>query len=267
MSKSLVEKQFGAHAAEYATSEVHAKGESLGRVVELTKPAADWRALDVATGAGHMAAAFAPHVAHIIASDLTAEMLEQAAQLAGSRGLANVETAPADAEALPFADESFDLVCCRLAAHHFPDVPSFVTEAARVLKPQGTFALVDNVSPDKTVLGDVAGLDLREAGILYNAFEKLRDPSHGRALTEAEWVELVEDVGLSIIAKEQLRKEMAFQPWVSRMGCDDATIARLASMIGAEGQPLLKAFLRPRQHEGDVWFSLQELILIAKKPA
>lgn len=266
MSKSLVGKQFGTHAAAYATSEVHAKGESLARLVELTRPQADWRALDVATGAGHMAAAFAPHVAHIIASDLTPEMLEQAARLAGSRGLSNVDTVPADAEALPFADESFDLVCCRLAAHHFPDVPSFVAEVARVLKPGGTFALVDNVSPDKTLLRSASGPELRDAGILYNAFEKLRDPSHGRALTEGEWVELVGDVGLDIAAREQIAKEMAFDPWVKRMGCDDDTIARLKAMIGDEGQASLKTFLRPRRREDDIWFSLQELILVARKP-
>ena len=69
MTKTLVQQQFGAHAAAYATSAVHAKGASLGRLVELVQPKSDWRALDIATGAGHTAAAFAPHVAHVIASD------------------------------------------------------------------------------------------------------------------------------------------------------------------------------------------------------
>ena len=60
MNKSLVQQQFGAHAAAYATSSVHAKGASLGRLVELVRPQPSWQALDVATGAGHTAAAFAP---------------------------------------------------------------------------------------------------------------------------------------------------------------------------------------------------------------
>ena len=63
MTKDLVQQQFGAHAAAYATSTVHAKGASLGRLVELVKPQPQWQALDIATGAGHTAAAFAPHVA------------------------------------------------------------------------------------------------------------------------------------------------------------------------------------------------------------
>jgi len=266
MSKSLVEKQFGDNAAAYATSKVHARGESLARLVELAKPEANWRGLDVATGAGHMAAAFAPHVAHMIASDVTAEMRAEAAKLAASRGLGNVETAAAEAGALPFAEESFDLVCCRLAAHHFPDVPVFVAEAWRVLKPGGTFALVDNVSPDNGVLPGLSAIELRDAGIQYNAFEKLRDPSHGRALTEAEFVELVEDMGFGITAREQLRKEMDFRSWVKRMQCDGQTVERLSEMLGPEGPVALRGFLRPREKDGDTWFSLQELILVARKP-
>ena len=78
MSKSLIKSQFGAAADKYATSRVHAKGASLGRLVELVKPKANWHALDVATGGGHTAAAFAPHVAAVIASDLTPEMLSAA---------------------------------------------------------------------------------------------------------------------------------------------------------------------------------------------
>src|SRR3979409_1446367 len=104
----------------------HARGASLGRLVELVQPKASWQALDVATGAGHTAAAFAPHVARVIASDPTAEMLQGAAKTATARGFANMETAPADAEALPFEDARFDLVTCRIAPHHFPDIPTFV---------------------------------------------------------------------------------------------------------------------------------------------
>ncbi len=159
MEKTLVEKQFGAAAADYAASAVHARGPSLARVVDLVAPQAHWRALDVATGAGHTALAFAPHVAHVIASDVTKEMLTEAGKLAGARNLTNVETAHGDAGSLPFAEESFDLVTCRLAAHHFPDPAAFVGEAWRVLKPGGTLALIDNVSPDADMLPAVSRAD------------------------------------------------------------------------------------------------------------
>ena len=72
---AVVRSKFGPAAADYAASDVHAKGESLARIVELVAPQKAWAALDVATGAGHAAAVFAPHVASVIASDITDEML------------------------------------------------------------------------------------------------------------------------------------------------------------------------------------------------
>ena len=78
--KSLAQQRFGRAAADYATSEVHAKGASLTRLVELTEPKPHWRVLDVATGAGHTALAFAPHVAKVTATDITEEMLGRDAQ-------------------------------------------------------------------------------------------------------------------------------------------------------------------------------------------
>jgi ubiquinone/menaquinone biosynthesis C-methylase UbiE len=266
MTKSLVQQQFGAHAAAYATSSVHAKGASLARLVELVKPQAHWHALDIATGAGHTAAAFAPHVAHVIASDLTEEMLGEAAKLASSKGLANMETARADAEALPFEDARFDLLTCRIAAHHFPDVATFVAEVWRTLKPGGVFALVDNIAPDALSTPGFTNAELRDAALTYNAFEKIRDPSHGRCLGMAEWSEVLGDTGFEILHTERLPKDMEFDPWVKRMGSDAATIGRLHAML-TEGSAALKAFLKPRLDDGKLWFTLDEAILIGRKPA
>jgi ubiquinone/menaquinone biosynthesis C-methylase UbiE len=266
MTKSLVQQQFGAHAAAYATSAVHATGASLGRLVELVAPQAHWRALDIATGAGHTAAAFAPHVARVVASDVTAEMLEEAGKLAAARGLANMETARADAEALPFPDAAFDLVTCRIAAHHFPDVASFVAETWRVLAGGGTFALVDNIAPDAQSTPGFTAAELRDAGLTYNAFEKIRDPSHGRCLGMAEWGEVLADTGFAVLHTERLAKDMEFAPWAERMGTDAATVARLRAML-TTGTPALQAFLKPRLEQDQLWFTLEEAIIIARKPA
>jgi SAM-dependent methyltransferase len=265
MTKSLVQQQFGAHAGAYATSAVHAKGASLGRLVELVQPEPHWQALDIATGAGHTAAAFAPHVARVIASDVTDEMLAEARKLAAAKGFANVETASADAEALPFEDGRFDLVTCRIAPHHFPDIPTFVGQVWRVLKPGGTFALVDNIAPDAESTPGFSGTDLRDAAVAYNAFETIRDPSHSRCLGMAEWSEIITDTGLDLAHKERLGKDMEFQPWAERLGADAITIARLRAML-SDGPPALQAFLRPRLVDGNLWFTLDEAILIARKP-
>lgn len=263
--EDLVKSQFGRSAGDYATSAVHAQGESLARAVELTQPQSDWIALDVATGAGHTAAAFAPHVASVIASDITHEMLAESAKLAKTRNLTNMITAKGAADALPFADNSFDLVSCRLAAHHFPSLEAFVDEVRRVLKPGGRFAFVDNVAPDRNLFPNASNGDLETAIVQYNDFEKLRDPSHGFAPPPSTWIDLLQARGFKILAFEQFAKELDFRSWVSRMRCPPDVIARLHDAL-VNGPPLFKLFLVPRQDaSGELHFSLQELIIVAQK--
>jgi ubiquinone/menaquinone biosynthesis C-methylase UbiE len=217
---SLIQRKFGEATAEYAASAVHARGASLARLVELVDPKPSWRVLDVATGAGHTALAFAPRVARVTASDVTDAMLVEAKKLAKARGLVNFRTARARAEDLPFPDMSFDLVTCRLAAHHFENTGAFAEEAFRVLVPNGVFALVDNVSPNS-----------RDWPAVYNDFEKLRDPSHGRCLALSEWAALLEDAGFAVEHSEHMDQDIEFDPWVQRMRCAGSTIARLKALL------------------------------------
>jgi len=263
MGKTLVQEKFGTAASDYAASAVHARGPSLARVVEMVAPRPDWRVLDVATGAGHTAAAFAPHVARVVASDITEEMLAEAQKLAAGRGLANIETARADAGVLPFDDASFHLVTCRLAAHHFPDPAAFIAEAWRVLVPGGVVALVDNIGPDAAILPEASGAALCDAARDYNAFETLRDPSHGRCLGLAEWLALLKAAGFVAARAERMDQDIAFDAWTKRMRCDAATVSRLEAML--EDEPL-HTFLKPRVTEDGMTFTLQEAIIIAHKP-
>jgi len=250
--KSLIQQKFGAVAADYAASTVHAKGEALKLLVALTEPQNHWRVLDVATGAGHTAHAFAPHVAKVIASDITEPMLAEARKLAKAKGLANVTTAHAQAEDLPFPDGSFHLVTCRLAAHHFANPAAFVGEAYRVLTPGGKIAIVDNISPEA-----------RDVAVAYNAFEKLRDPSHGRCLGLGEWCQLLTEAGFTITHREQIDQDIGFAPWIERMRCSEEAAARLRYLLGE--QPLHN-LLKPRETESGLVFTLQEGIVLAKKP-
>jgi len=260
-----VQSQFGRAAADYATSSVHAQGESLARIVELTAPQKTWEALDVATGAGHTAAIFAPHVASMTASDITDEMLQEAAKLANARRIANMLTAKAAADALPFPDASFDLVCCRLAAHHFPSLEAFVKEVRRVLRSGGRFAFVDNVAPDSERLPNASDEDIETAIADYNSFEKLRDPSHGFAPPPEIWIDLLKNNGFAIVAHEQIEKELDFTSWVARMRCTPDTVAELDRILTV-GPASLRTFLKPRRDEkGELHFTLQELLIVAEK--
>lgn len=250
MDKKTIQEQFGANATSYITSRPHAKGASLARLVALIPAEADWLVLDVATATGHTAFAFAPHVGHVWATDITPEMLDIARQQAQERGLGNVTVAYADADDLPYDDGRFHLVTCRIAAHHFGDVSRFVAEAARVLRPDGVLAVVDNVVP--------AGA----AGDYVNAFEKLRDPSHGRCLSLDEWQTVYQSAGFAVTHAEILFKEMDFASWAAR---HDATMQRYLRAMLSEATGEAARFLDPQITDAATIFHLQEAIVIGTK--
>ena len=162
-------------------SKVHSEGETLGVLVDFAEPNGTEKVLDIATGTGFTAFAFAPKVAHVTATDLTSAMLDQAQALAHERGLRNIGFQVAPAEDLPFEVESFDLVTCRIAPHHFRDVPQFLSESYRVLRPGGLFCMVDSVCSESERLIE-----------WQNRVEKLRDHSHVWGYPPAQWREMIE---------------------------------------------------------------------------
>jgi ubiquinone/menaquinone biosynthesis C-methylase UbiE len=253
-TRDEVKRRFGASAENYVRSKDHAQGESLDRLIEVVAPRPEWRVLDVATGGGHTALALAPLVREIVATDLTAPMLQAAERFLRSRGAANVRFQEADAGALPFPDDSFDLVTCRIAAHHFPDVGGFVREAARVLRPDGIVAVIDNIVPDDGA-----------AAAFINSWETLRDPSHNRALTEGEWRGLFQSAGLDIELVERFRKERDFASWIGRMPVDPPTEARLREML-LESTGEARGWLRPGETGGALRFYLEEVLICGRRP-
>lgn len=250
MNKTLSQEQFGKHSAHYLTSTPHATGKSLQRLVDLTAPQKSWRVLDIATGGGHVAYSFAAHVARVWATDITQEMLDMVKLEAAKRGLDNLRTTYAKAEALPFEDESFDLVTCRIAPHHFDSIPDYLAEAHRVLKAGGTLAVVDNVVPAGPV------------GDYVNAFERLRDPSHLRAWTMEEWRDAIKAAGFVIGHEEQMFKKMEFKSWAARY---DDVMKRLLSAMLTQTTPEVTALLEPNGTGEDLTFRLCEGLFIAKR--
>lgn len=203
----LVQTQFGPVAASYVASPLHARGPDLARLVALAAPTGSERVLDVATGGGHTALAFAPLVARVVASDITTEMLHAAREHIAAQGIQNVDYCRAAAEALPFAPASFDLVTCRVAAHHFADIRAFVAETARVLRPSGRLLLADHI-----------GLEDPELDQFMDRFERWRDPGHVRAYSVREWHTFCQEAGLPIEhAEDSPRGPYDFLDWTARI--------------------------------------------------
>src|SRR5262245_63136431 len=202
--KERVKAQFAATAARYVVSQGHASGDDLERLTELAAATIDDRALDIATGGGHTGLAIARTAGWVVASDFTLTMLQTARGFISSRGMENVTYALADAEALPFADHSFDLVTTRIAPHHFANTRAYVHEVARVLEPGGRFLLEDSIVPEG------------EAGEFLNYLEKVRDGSHVHTATEAEWISLLHEAEFEVQSAEVFRKEHELEQWIGR---------------------------------------------------
>lgn len=257
-NRSQVQAQFGAHAQNYVASIDHAQGESLDKLLELLPFQPNWRALDIATGGGHTALALAPRVAEVVASDITAEMLAAAEKFLIGKGVTNATFKLADAGTLPFARAEFDLVTCRLAAHHFPQAGRFVQESARVLKPGGWFALIDNVT-------SVDAVSQR----YVNAFETLRDPSHAWEYSAVDWEAFCQAAGLQVAHLLHYRKPLDFEPWCDRLSVPPPVRQQLrmmlwqASAAGREAlQPKFSGTTAEAALHGPITFSLGEILLI-----
>jgi ubiquinone/menaquinone biosynthesis C-methylase UbiE len=244
-----VRKQFGPAAEAYLASAVHAQGEDLVRLVELLDPSPNDAVLDLGCGVGHTLRKIAPKVRLAVGADATAGMLEGARSLMTKERLDNVTLIVATAESLPFLDGWFDGVTCRLAAHHFSDVPRAFAEVARILKNGGRFVLSDNYAPDEP-----------ELDRWINALEAMRDPSHVREHTVTEWRALLERAGFRVTTEERSTTVLETEPWLARSRTPDAEAARVRAMLRDAPETARQAFaVRP---DG---FTLLKVVLRAER--
>jgi len=203
--RDLILDQFTRQAGPFSTSP-HIRDEAALRlIVEWSGAGPGDTGLDVACGAGHVVCAFARTVRHATGIDLTPAMLERARDLQDEQGLTNVSWQLGDALPLPFHDAAFTLVISRYAFHHFPDPAAVLAEMTRVCAPGGSVMVVDTeASPDPVKAAE------------FNRTERLRDPSHTRALPLAEHRALFRGAGLPEPRVTSYRLEMELEALLGR---------------------------------------------------
>lgn len=204
--EKVVKAQFGPRARAYVESAVHATGEDLTALEAIVRERRPARALDLGTGGGHVAHLLARHAAAVTAADLSAGMLAAVAATARERGLANLATAEAAAERLPFPDGGFDFLACRYSAHHWRDFEGGLREARRVLAADAPATFIDVVAPGAALLDTH-----------LQAIELLRDTSHLRNRTAGEWLAALGWAGFAVRACRTWRLRMDFPVWIARM--------------------------------------------------
>ena len=190
-------------------SPTHREGPDLDLLVEWCEPGHDVKVLDVATGGGHVARRLRESGCTVVTVD-------------PAPGMKPDVVAPA--ETLPFEDGSFDVVACRIAAHHFSDVRKAVAEMARVSA--RLLVIEDNV---------FRGEHVEEA-------ERLRDPSHMRCYTDDEWREFVTDAGFEVEQVEFFPRKQSFDAWLERVDTTPDAAVQIRDLLAADIQDGLLGF-------------------------
>ena len=217
-----IQAQFGAAAAAYVTSAGHAGGEDLDRLLAWGRALRPRRVLDVATGAGHTALTFTSLGARVMAFDLTEPMLRTARGFLAGRGVDDVRFVAGDVEALPFRAGAFDVVTCRIAAHHFTNIGPAVRQIAGTLRPGGSF-----------LVQDILGHDDAGAAAFITEVERRRDPTHVRAYRAAEWKALLRGAGLTVIDEAVMSKDRPWDEWTTRTRMTPDARASLEAFVRA----------------------------------
>lgn len=217
--QNFAAEHYTVRARDYVTSVVHSTGADLDQIEAELRGHGAARVLDLGCGGGHVSYRAAPMVAEVVACDVTQSMLDAVAATAAERGLTNIVVRQAAAEKLPFEGGYFDIVLCRFTTHHWQNMDAGLREARRVLKSAGRAVFIDAMAPaDPT-------LDTH-----LQAIELLRDVSHVRNYSTAEWVSALSRSGFVIEGITTRTLRMEFPVWTARTRAKAAHVEAIRSL-------------------------------------
>ncbi|MFA6100790.1 MAG: class I SAM-dependent methyltransferase [Victivallaceae bacterium] len=209
------------------------------------------KVLDVACGPGLVACFFAEHAGHVTGIDITEAMIAAAEKRQQEHGLTNMSWNVGDACPLPYDGGAFSIVITRYSFHHFLNPETVLREMIRVCKPGGTV-----MAADVAIAPECAGY--------YDGMEKLRDPSHVRALTVMEFMAMFQHSGLTGLRQESYSVEMELEAQLAASfpppGGKDKLRAMFKSDIGRN-----RMGVRAETRDGKIYYCYPITVLAGKK--
>lgn len=253
--QKAAQEQFARQSHRYGQGHILEDIADVRAAVEIMSLPTSAKVVDIATGGGHTGLYLASLGHEVTLADLALPMLERAAKTAAERGL-RVQTKQHAAEQFPYPDAQFDLVTCRVAAHHFSSPENFVRETACVMKPGGWFLLIDGSVED----------DQPEAEAWSHALEKLRDPSHHRFLTPRAWSRICEANGLVVTLAQLSPFKQPDLNWYFEAAATTPENRRKVLVMIANAPASARRLFRLGEEEGKIIWWWQRLTLVARKP-
>jgi ubiquinone/menaquinone biosynthesis C-methylase UbiE len=249
------QEQFGRQSERYGKGHILEKVDDVqAALAHVTLPKRA-RVLDVATGAGNTGLFLASLGHDVTLSDIAQPMLDKASATARERGL-TVKTRLHEAELFPYPDQSFDLVTCRVAAHHFSSPETFVHESARVLVKGGWFLLIDGSVEDEQ----------SEAEEWVHEVEKLRDPSHHRFVTPRTWEGYCASAGLRVVHSGLTPFKQPDLNWYfDTAATSPENRAKVRELVRTAPDSACRLFQLGEEDGKTVWW-WQRLTLVAQRP-
>jgi len=211
-------------------------------------------ALDIATGTGELARALAPQVASVVGVDATGAMLERARSFVRQHNIRNITFQRAAVEELPFGDESFDLVTCRYAFHHFADPKPVISEMVRVCRPGGHILIVDLVFRNEATATQA------------NYHEWLCDQSHSRVIGFEEFQTLFRLFGLELVSAKTEDIEGPVKKWMDFSMTQKPHSEALLRALSDELKGVGETGLEPFEKDAILHFRQREAAIVGRKP-
>ncbi|MHB8416810.1 MAG: class I SAM-dependent methyltransferase [Myxococcales bacterium] len=253
-TQSDIVEQFTRQVDRFVASPHVNAEEPVRRFVELIQPQGREETLDVACGPGLLARALAPRVGRFTGLDLTQAMIAKAREIAAREGLGNARFEVGDATALPFADASFDLAVTRLALHHIPEPSRALAEMARVLRPGGRLAVFD-----------IQASEIPEEEGAQNEIERLRDPSHARALPLSELVAALGRLRLTVERLDAMSFPIDVADWLARAFQPPEAAAEVRRRLATPGPRAFGGRPLLRTPEGHLVFETRYMMVLATR--